>query len=311
MTDLAEVSGGRLLSVPTPDTMAAAFEEVLNRLRAYYLISFVPNDAPELKGQWHDVDIEVLSDNVKAHHAPRYFLGNTDPTAARSAVRDGLEQLAAEQLQPALDSFERASWADPRLAAAYYHAARVLARQGRSEDALAAFWRAWERDPGAADFQIAELSLQSGDFEAAWRHTVQAAIAGHDITALRTRLEHLSNTPDDIDQQLSVPRIFVPDGVFADPEVRPAIDDLVRAVRWATWQNTDLGLVRDIRNGDYVTKLIFNESPRPTDEHITVRFEVHDIRGAVFREDVRIGDLEDEEAVRARFADVLVAFANR
>ena len=310
--DLADLTGGQLLVAQVPRVVQSSFDKILDRLRSYYYVTFEPSPNDEEVGRWHDVEVKLRPSGLKAFHASQYFRSAVDTRAARSSVRGGLENLEAGRLDDALSEFQQATWADPDLMDAHYHTARALVRQGRTGEALSAFQRASSRSPGVADRQIAQISLQIGDLQAAWEHAIQAHIAGFDMTDLFAQLHERSDAPVDLRQRLSVPRIFVPEVLVADPVVRTALRPIIKALRRGLWNSPDLGLVHSDAHAAYATRLVIDRLPDDNHRDVRLDLEVYNRGGRrVFREEIKAQNVDDEARLVADFAEALGKLCER
>lgn len=119
------------------------------------------------------------------------------------------------------------------------------------------------------------------------------------------RLDQVSDAPVDLQERLSAPRVFVPAGLFADPAWRGDQDQLVRSLRFAVWEYPGLGLVQDPAGAEYLTKLVVEKPPDADRRSTTLHFELYKGAGRVFREKIEVSDIDDDEALRAHFAEVL------
>ncbi len=304
--DLSDLSGGKLLLAREPRVVKSTFDSILNRLRSYYYVTFEPSPNDEDVGQWHDVEVTLRPSGLKAFHASQYFRSAVDTRAARSSVRGGLENMEAGHLDDALSMFQQATWADPGFMDAHYHTARALSKQGRTGEALSAFQRASSHSPGIADRQIAQLSLLNGDLQAAWEHAIQAHIDGHDMAEVFDQLHERSDAPADLQERLSVPRIFVPEALAGDPVARTDLRQIIKALRRGVWYSPDLGLVHDHTYAAYATRLVVKRAPDDEDREARLDLEVYNRAGRrVFRERVDAQDVDNEALLAAAFAEAL------
>ena len=67
--EVSEASGGRLLAVSSDDALAGAYQEVLEELRARYILSFTPN--PLLEG-FVPIEVRVKRPGVQVRNRPGY-----------------------------------------------------------------------------------------------------------------------------------------------------------------------------------------------------------------------------------------------
>ena len=309
---LADLTGGQLLMAPMPRVVQPAFDKILDRLRSYYYVTFEPSPNDEEVGRWHDVEVKLRPSGLKAFHASQYFRSAVDTRAARSSVRGGLENLEAGRLDDALSEFQQATWADPDLMDAHYHTARALVRQGRTGEALSAFQRASSRSPGVADRQIAQISLQNGDLQAAWKHAIQAHIAGYDMTDVFVQLQERSEAPVDLQQRLSVPRIWVPEVFKGDSVARTDLRQIIRALRRSVWDSPDLGLVYSDTHAAYAARLVVKRPPNDKRREARFDLEVYSRAGRrVFRGRINAQDVDDEARLVADFAEALGKLCER
>lgn len=128
-----------------------------------------------------------------------------EPTrAAEQLLREG-------RLDEALVEIDKALALDEGFAGAYYVGGLAYGRLGRPAEALEYFERAAELRPGWGDaHRFATLAAgDSGDFDTAWEHAIKAHQAGVDMSEAFSRLQAVTESPDDFDAQLDAARVFV------------------------------------------------------------------------------------------------------
>ena len=139
---------------------------------------------------------------------------NAQATLAQSAAElteRGRLALINRQFDAALSDLDKAIEADAANPLAHYYRGLVLGNVGRERDALGAFLRAAELNPGWGEAHrmatIAALNTRS--LAVAWEQAVKAHQAGSDVGDAINRLLALEKAPGDLDTQLAAARIFV------------------------------------------------------------------------------------------------------
>ncbi len=122
----------------------------------------------------------------------------------------GVELVAEEKLEEALEVFDQAIEAGENYGMAHYQRGRALALMGRMEEAEESLLHATLLQAGFAHgHQLAALAAQQlGNYETAWDQAVRAIIAGVELSAFGG-LQQASPAPADIQERLAAWKVFV------------------------------------------------------------------------------------------------------
>jgi len=139
---------------------------------------------------------------------------NTQAALAQSPAElteRGRRALVNRQFDTALADLDKAIEADAANPAAHYYRGIVLGNVGRERDALGAFLRAAELNPGWGEaHRMATIAaLNTGNLSVAWDQAIKAHQSGADIGDSINRLLALQKAPGDLDEQLAAARVFV------------------------------------------------------------------------------------------------------
>ena len=139
---------------------------------------------------------------------------NVQPAFAQSSAElteRGRRALTNRQFDTALSDLDKAIEADAANPLAHYYRGVALGNVGRERDALGAFLRATELNPGWGEaHRMATIAaLNTGNLPVAWDQAIKAHQAGSDIGDSINRLLALEKAPGDLDEQLAAARIFV------------------------------------------------------------------------------------------------------
>ena len=228
----------------------------------------------------------LISFLVAALATPLAFGQDTERAVELTAR--AVDLIAENRVAEALNLLEQAVEADPDHWEAYYQQGRIF---GMREDFLMArhmLLQASELNPGHAHtHRLAwEAAYRIGDFENAWDQAIRASLAGVDMNQRFLEMYGQSEPPEDFEQRISAPRIYVAaldmDDVFAanqlpfnrNPESggigtisgRPAyaegmhranenafnLQQVRRQARDAIYRAPYLGTVLDLELADYV-----------------------------------------------------------
>ncbi len=115
------------------------------------------------------------------------------------------------QFDVALSDLNKAIEADASNPSAHYYRGLVLGNLGREREALDAFLKAAELNPGwgEAHRMAAVAALNTNNLPIAWEQAVKAYQAGADISESINQLLALEKAPGNLDDQLDAARVFV------------------------------------------------------------------------------------------------------
>ncbi len=154
------------------------------------------------------------------------------PPTAAAAAQDTEEAVALtaraaqmikeNRLSEALELLEKAVEADDTYWESYYQQGRVF---GMMEDFLMArhvLLKASQLNPGHAHtHRLAwEASYRIGDYENAWDQAIRASLAGTDMNQWFLEMYGTSEPPDDFEQRINAPRIYVAALTVGEVEAR-------------------------------------------------------------------------------------------
>ena len=131
--------------------------------------------------------------------------------ASAQLTEQGRLALVNRQFDVALSDLNKAIEADASNPHAHYYRGLVLGNLGREREALDAFLKAAELDPGwgEAHRMAAVAALNTSNLPIAWEQAVKAYQAGADISESINQLLALEKAPGDLDDQLAAARVFV------------------------------------------------------------------------------------------------------
>lgn len=134
-----------------------------------------------------------------------------DTEAAIELTERATELIREERLGEALSLLEQAIAADDEYWEAHYQQGRVY---GMREDFLLArdaLLRAAELNPGHAHtHRLAwEAAWRLGDYDNAWDQAIRASLAGVDMNQRFLEMYGVSDPPEDFEQRIQAPRIYV------------------------------------------------------------------------------------------------------
>ena len=131
--------------------------------------------------------------------------------ASAQLTEQGRLALVNRQFDVALSDLNKAIEADASNPHAHYYRGLVLGNLGREREALDAFLKAAELDPGwgEAHRMAAVAALNTSNLPIAWEQAVKAHQAGADISESINQLLALEKAPGDLDDQLAAARVFV------------------------------------------------------------------------------------------------------
>ena len=131
--------------------------------------------------------------------------------ASAQLTEQGRLAFVNRQFDVALSDLNKAIEADASNPHAHYYRGLVLGNLGREREALDAFLKAAELNPGwgEAHRMAAVAALNTSNLPIAWEQAVKAYQAGADISESINQLLALEKAPGDLDDQLAVARVFV------------------------------------------------------------------------------------------------------
>ena len=131
--------------------------------------------------------------------------------ASAQLTEQGRLAFVNRQFDVALSDLNKAIEADASNPHAHYYRGLVLGNLGREREALDAFLKAAELNPGwgEAHRMAAVAALNTSNLPIAWEQAVKAYQAGADISESINQLLALEKAPGDLDDQLDAARVFV------------------------------------------------------------------------------------------------------
>ena len=131
--------------------------------------------------------------------------------ASAQLTEQGRLAFVNRQFDVALSDLNKAIEADASNPSAHYYRGLVLGNLGREREALDAFLKAAELNPGwgEAHRMAAVTALNTSNLPIAWEQAVKAYQAGADISESINQLLALEKAPGNLDDQLDAARVFV------------------------------------------------------------------------------------------------------
>ena len=131
--------------------------------------------------------------------------------ASAQLTEQGRLAFVNRQFDVALSDLNKAIEADASNPSAHYYRGLVLGNLGREREALDAFLKAAELNPGwgEAHRMAAVAALNTSNLPIAWEQAVKAYQAGADISESINQLLALEKAPGNLDDQLDAARVFV------------------------------------------------------------------------------------------------------
>jgi len=131
--------------------------------------------------------------------------------ASAQLTEQGRLAFVNRQFDVALLDLNKAIEADASNPSAHYYRGLVLGNLGREREALDAFLKAAELNPGwgEAHRMAAVTALNTSNLPIAWEQAVKAYQAGAEISESINQLLALEKAPGDLDDQLDAARVFV------------------------------------------------------------------------------------------------------
>jgi hypothetical protein len=123
---------------------------------------------------------------------------------AQEHIDQGEPEFALDMLEDVLGS-NAAPWT------AHYLKGMVHGQMGDEKDALESFLAADALQPGVPDvyFMAGIAAVGIGDYETCWEQTILAHQAGRDMRKEIVQLRELADPPDDLEERINAPRVFV------------------------------------------------------------------------------------------------------
>lgn len=314
LQEIATISGGKYIDGGESNTeLAVAYRELLNWLRSSYVVGYystpvVRSGDHRGRAVWREIEVQTINEENRVYARPGRFDSDIDREAAAEAVRAGIELLQVNNTDDAIIAFTRALDADPFNWEAHYYRGRALGVQGRIVDARDEFLAAADLGPGYGPVHefVAIASADLGDTDTAWEHAIRAQHAGYDMSQRFAALRELSPAPDDLQQRLEVPRLYVGPAVVPDPEAQATLEALLRAMRRAISDAREFALVVEPELADYRLRLRIDDLGGDQSGAVDGKMELLTGEGAPLHEqDLSLHDVFDRARTDARLADQL------
>jgi tetratricopeptide (TPR) repeat protein len=153
---------------------------------------------------------------------PVFATAEQDTEEAVELTARATEMITEGRLSEALELLEKAVEADDTYWESYYQQGRIL---GMREDYLMArhvLLKASQLNPGHAHtHRLAwEASYRIGDYENAWDQAIRASLAGADMNQWFLEMYSKAEPPEDFEQRINAPRIYVGPVQISDVEAR-------------------------------------------------------------------------------------------
>jgi VWFA-related protein len=314
MRSLADRTGGRLLIGPS------GFGDALSWLRGTYLVGYrPPTSATHTYGvadfSTHTVEVRILRDDTRAVAQIEHYRPTFDPNAGRAALEQAKALLeSGGDASRALASLDSAIAQDPQRSEAHFQRAIALAILGRTGEALESARQATYLDSGvgAAHYLIGVLAEQLGDLDTAWRELVNAELAGHDVSSLRARLEHLSEPPEFVAPRRSAPRLLVRLAAgLPDLEQIRLYRRATRALRRLLAERSTTGVVVRPERGDYFLVVVPDRYEPGPPRAMSVTLALYEVDGDRRQDvEVAIADVDDVDAMDGELSAGLQAIVD-
>ena len=179
-----------------------------------------------------------------------------DLEKAQRLVNEALQLLQEQEPRDALERLEEAIAEEPEFAPAHYYTGMAFGQLQRHGDALEAFIRAGELDPGNGEaYRMATMSAyHARRFDDCWEQAILAAQAGVDMSQAFQELRNAAPPPDDIEARLAAPRVVVAEvdvsrlaAGDAAPTLMPGGGSTAPTAESATAEGTEVTSVFDSR----------------------------------------------------------------
>ena len=272
---------------------------------------------------------------VAAERVERRGHQQGSPAEAITLTQRGVELVADQKFEEALEAFDRAIEADETYGMGHYQRGRALAQMGRMEEAKESLLRSTALQPGFAHGHLLSslAAQQLGDYETAWDQAVRAVLAGTELSQFAS-LQQASEPPPDIEDRLAAWKVFVvgvdtrevmnrDDGPFNArrgarditstlAQVQPDLLELQRLLSNAISDTPGFGLVPDAEMAQYllvITPESISVDPRNTMEG---EFRLHEVEGndVAFVREVSFRNLSAASAVTVEIRQFIVLLEN-
>lgn len=262
----ATVSGGKFIKGNgSRDRLKEAYDEVLDLLRASYVVGYRPSTNTEDTDAarhpedlvWHSLKVKMRNDRLRAVTGEGHYRGGVDREAAEAAVASATKLVEDGEPELALQTVDRALVADPFFWQAHYYRARALTLLKRWKEARTAAERAVELDPGndRAQALASLVAYTLGDDGAAWEHAIRAQQAGADMIVQFELLERRGPPPATLKARLAAPKVFVTGSGTSDLALRATLKRVYRALRRSLSRAPGIALVDDPSRGAFFVTL--------------------------------------------------------
>ena len=313
---LADASGGRLLRARGMGSLREAYQELLELLRASYVIGYAlpieSGDDRQGAVTYHRVEIELQRPGLSAVTRSGYYHATgVDAVTATNAVAAGLTLLEDRRVEGALHQFDLAVAASPYSWEPHYYRGVVLGTMDRLLEAHAATVRAVDLAPEEPRaHELAALTLyRAGQLADAWSHAIRAQQAGADMAPTFALLRSLSPAPADLEQRLAAPKIAVDDidlGLLSVSRVADVVlvvnlQPTSRAIRRLLSASKSLALVPREADPDYLVRIQVRDWSRDSGE-VRLDLSLHERDGdrrwrVELRRRLTLNDTPDAEAL--------------
>jgi tetratricopeptide (TPR) repeat protein len=295
----------KLVAASGGDTFRAgpeAYEQLLGRLRGFYLVGYLIPPAEERATPFeytrHEIAVEVPGRRGTTLHRPFVYRPAFDAIRAASELEEGIRQLQSQQLEASLAAFARAIEAHGDFAAPHAYMANVLLWTEGVETALASALRATELEPTNGEYHLAasELAGIAEEYDLAWEHAIRGAQAGSAADGVFEDLAQSSEPPADLRARLEAPRVAVLAASPSQPDliVRAALPRAIRSVQSALLQRTEVAVVPDPRLSSYIVWLVDRDLSDRAPRRFRGRILLTDRAGEIlYEDDFTLDNLDD------------------
>ncbi|MFQ5742579.1 MAG: VWA domain-containing protein [Acidobacteriota bacterium] len=311
LDQLAHITGGRLILGTGRRNVAESFEEVVRMLRSSYLIGYHPPaeevSSPKASMAWHDIRLESSRRHLQLFVRPGYDRNRAGTQGAKKIVAAVPELIADGRAIEAIEQLNLALRLDGTYWPAYLQRARALIHLGRLEQAQTDLLRLLDLRPDASIARglLADTAYHAGDFESAWYHLIRAHHGGIDVGPLLAELRSTQAPPEDLQEQLLAPRVFVDAGPTPAGLDQTALLEVLRSLRKEISASPDVGLTSWVVLANY-SLLLEADEVRGTPRRLEGKLVIYSAPGEVaHRQDLEIPNLDDRHSVEA---SISVAF---
>jgi hypothetical protein len=180
-------------------------------------------------------------------------------------LKRGQEHIDQGEPEFALDMLEDVLGSNAAPWTAHYLKGMVHGQMGDEKDALESFLAADALQPGVPDvyFMAGIAAFGIGDYETCWEQTLLAHQAGRDMPKEIAQLREVADPPDDLEERINAPRVFVGPMDTTVTENNPSMESALLPVRGqltivqqqvaqALRDSPNFGLVRARQIADYI-----------------------------------------------------------